>query len=1369
MDREFHDVVANVTLKTQSTRANLSSNEEDLAVQLGKIQKWYTDFTSWVWEIPTIRIARYSEFTNGNGIDDVSYDDINNELVFQRGNFAYASHDHNKLEFNRYDLASEWGHITSPHADVPYWGLDRLLTPTFAPENQADQIPEMVGIHLSTQYGKGLPWLRSEIMFYRASAATYGNRLLYRSSTLDDTYDNDQFETRWKAPITVDDISLKSTDHSLAITKQSNQIKYYGPSTMEGILSPEPSSISINTSMTIGHATEVTAQQTAGLYKVAYDANGHITSTTAVAKADITALGIPGSDTDTKVTQTAISDVSTWTNYRPLVISNASYTNSSFTPSTTTAGTYIASNMFCQPSTGVIWATGRGLKPFAVQTNSEAKKQAVTLETLMAWLITNKYIPSGVYAHIVLTTTWAYADNDYLLFTENGNNYQIFLAGCTMEFAGYATAYNTGVFRLVIHTAPHKASGVTPESGYTLLDAAQVIEYWCNGSAYSPQWKIYATRADLGSVGSTVCPVYFSNGQPVAVTQPTSGAWWSSVPKIDANGVLEAGKYIDFHATATSTNNYDYRIYSSLSSAVFQASNASGTQIMLASPGYSSIRFETSATGKACSSAIIQAYPLTTSGQVMLIQSGGNTVIGGGEFASNAYTRKDSTGTDAVGYDNLATTENEDLYLGADTDVHIISNGQNIGTYSNTDHKEWLFAANGVLTSPDYIKISKNSAGLMLTDKNNVEFGGVWYNGSNFWLGATQTNTHHHVGGTYISTGYDSTNSVGNSTVKIVVPNAANNGGTTYDLIHTGNKSLLNDTYLPLAGGTMTTGVTVTIPRAGGGGARITDQGLQIQVANSVGFARAIQLYRGDWSTKLGSIGFYGSGSATANDVEYFMGDDYSNPWYSFKKTQFTVKGETNFKINDSNDTGWSLVYKSSLLSMDGQVISCYPSSSQYGCGVIIGESSGGLTIIGGGEAARSLKNTIMDASTTPYSSAMTYDSENLIMAADTSLYFVSGANGLSTSAHTDWTDLKTVVFDNSGYFRPTVNNKGYVGTASYKWAAMYATTFYGQLSGTIASSTTATTQALSDSSTKLATTRFTWDLFNKSGVFYNSSTDSTTAEANPWGVVASVVVKATGNTYISSTFLITNVYQNHTGTGMFQIRATIKGSAGTLDASKLKWILMDENVNDSTVVVTYTTDTTSTEKSVTLQIWAKCPNRYDAMHVHPIYEGTLSAQTHNEFWTYSSITSGSATYSGTLITPLFRGMQHPQRLLYESTSASTATYLECTIGTLTPNADSALFNAWRLIYVTIQDMSFGSGSNPMSINFMVPLGFLANPTNESGTAITHDFYVGEGYNPSNTSAPTTRILVQKTADNKIKFTHGSGNRIGKIRIYGIY
>ena len=45
-DKTFNDVKINLTLKPQTTRANVSSSQEDLAVQMGKIQKWFADMDS---------------------------------------------------------------------------------------------------------------------------------------------------------------------------------------------------------------------------------------------------------------------------------------------------------------------------------------------------------------------------------------------------------------------------------------------------------------------------------------------------------------------------------------------------------------------------------------------------------------------------------------------------------------------------------------------------------------------------------------------------------------------------------------------------------------------------------------------------------------------------------------------------------------------------------------------------------------------------------------------------------------------------------------------------------------------------------------------------------------------------------------------------------------------------------------------------------------------------------------------------------------------------------------------------------------------------------------------------------------------------
>lgn len=122
-------------------------------------------------------------------------------------------------------------------------------------------------------------------------------------------------------------------------------------------------------------------------------------------------------------------------------------------------------------------------------------------------------------------------------------------------------------------------------------------------------WLIYATASDAyipkwASVGSSSTPVYFnSSGRPVVCTLnykvvqiavsspsasgtttafidtisqdaqgkitatkkniliPTSGSWWNNgLTQVQTNGVMEIGRYIDFHGTSATTKDFDIRI-----------------------------------------------------------------------------------------------------------------------------------------------------------------------------------------------------------------------------------------------------------------------------------------------------------------------------------------------------------------------------------------------------------------------------------------------------------------------------------------------------------------------------------------------------------------------------------------------------------------------------------------------------------------------------------------------------------------------------------------------------------------------------------------------------------------------------------------
>ena len=91
------------------------------------------------------------------------------------------------------------------------------------------------------------------------------------------------------------------------------------------------------------HATAKGSAFASGLYKITTNAQGHVTAATAVTKGDITALGIPGSDTNTNTTYTLSKSGSTITlkgsdgSSSEVTDANTTYTLSSFGVTATAA------------------------------------------------------------------------------------------------------------------------------------------------------------------------------------------------------------------------------------------------------------------------------------------------------------------------------------------------------------------------------------------------------------------------------------------------------------------------------------------------------------------------------------------------------------------------------------------------------------------------------------------------------------------------------------------------------------------------------------------------------------------------------------------------------------------------------------------------------------------------------------------------------------------------------------------------------------------------------------------------------------------------------------------------------------------------
>lgn len=138
-------------------------------------------------------------------------------------------------------------------------------------------------------------------------------------------------------------------------------------------------------SCTISHAVPVgAAAKTSGLYKIATDKFGHVTSTAAVTKTDITALGIPATDTNTTYTFQGVSNGFKVTpsngETQTVIVSPSIKNNVTKTDATTTAG-YIPK---FNNTTGVIE------NGYSVQTTLASSSTAIPTAAAVAAAIDNK-------------------------------------------------------------------------------------------------------------------------------------------------------------------------------------------------------------------------------------------------------------------------------------------------------------------------------------------------------------------------------------------------------------------------------------------------------------------------------------------------------------------------------------------------------------------------------------------------------------------------------------------------------------------------------------------------------------------------------------------------------------------------------------------------------------------------------------------------------------------------------------------------------------------------------------------------------------------------------------------------------------------
>lgn len=97
----------------------------------------------------------------------------------------------------------------------------------------------------------------------------------------------------------------------------------------------------------------------------------------------------------------------------------------------------------------------------------------------------------------------------------------------------------------------------TASSGKWALSVDTNNNVALNGNATS---ATTATKLGSSTIGGSALPIYLNSGAATACASPASGTWFQGIPYISSAGVMEVGRYIDFHPTNTSTLDYSKRI-----------------------------------------------------------------------------------------------------------------------------------------------------------------------------------------------------------------------------------------------------------------------------------------------------------------------------------------------------------------------------------------------------------------------------------------------------------------------------------------------------------------------------------------------------------------------------------------------------------------------------------------------------------------------------------------------------------------------------------------------------------------------------------------------------------------------------------------
>lgn len=341
--------------------------------------------------------------------------------------------------------------------------------------------------------------------------------------------------------------------------------------------------------------------------------------------------------------------------------------------------------------------------------------------------------------------------------------------------------------------------------------------------------------------------------------------------------------------------------------------------------------------------------------------------------------------------------------------------------------------------------------------------------------------------------------------------------------------------------------------------------------------------------------------------------------------------------------------------------------------------------------------------------------SDNVLLAYTDDARITAGTNAVATG----------VKFFENGNLVPYLNNQQTLGTSSYKWSNVYATTFTGALSGN------------ASTATKLATARTistTGDV-TSSGTFDGSGNlalatrrrgasvgQSTSAGTNPWYKVASCVM---GGAYEDRwiTFLVNGAYSDLAGRiGILKLRFRSSGSK-LWESGALQWESASSNITLANFVLAYKNGT----DNVTVELWCKCDNGYNGYHFDVIGEGSRTGRSSRDWTLYNTWTAGSQAALPTG---------------YTTINSTLLTFSNPTNGNAASATKLATARTIGVSGVTGTAQSFNGTANIVIPITAVPASLLTGKSAIKGSEITNDKH----WIPS--SDDSVKNFVAMTKDN---------------------